>query len=157
MDYSALVGRLAEAGAVLYVGGYGPDAGLMVRAARRRGDERLQLVGGDGLGMDEFWIVAGSAGVGAIFTGRPAVRGRPSAAAVLAEFRARGLGPRPGGIGAYAAVQVWAQAVARAGRLAPAAVAGALRRGRFDTVLGRVGFDDKGDPEGAGWEDVDRR
>jgi hypothetical protein len=27
-----------------------------------------------------------------------------------------------------------------------------LRRGRFDTVLGRVAFDDNGDLEGASWQ-----
>ena len=153
MDYSALVSRLQRAGiAVLYIGGYGPDAGLIVRTARQRGDDHLQPIGSDGFGMDEFWIVAGLAGEGTIFTDRPDVRGQPEAAAVLAEFRARGLGPRPFGIGAYAAVQVWAQAVERAGSVDLAAVAGALRHGRFDTVLGRVAFDDRGDLTGAAWQ-----
>ena len=153
MDYSALVSRLQRAGIdVLYIGGYGPDAGLIVRTARQRGDDRLQPIGSDGFGMDEFWIVAGLAGEGTIFTDRPDVRGQPEAAAVLAEFRARGLGPRPFGIGAYAAVQVWAQAVERAGSVDLAAVAGALRHGRFDTVLGRVAFDDRGDLTGAAWQ-----
>ena len=151
-DYSALVARLQRAGVeVLYIGGYGPDAGLILRTARERGAD-LQLIGGDGLAMDEFWAVAGSAGEGTIFSGRPDVRGLPEAAAVLARFRARGLGPRPFGLGAYAAVEVWAQAVERAGSLELAAVARVLRRGWFDTVLGPIAFDDQGDLEGAGWQ-----
>jgi branched-chain amino acid transport system substrate-binding protein len=151
-DYAALVARLQRAGIdVLYIGGYGPDAGRILRTARERGDD-LQLIGGDGLGMDEFWLSAGAAGAGTIFSGRPDVRGLPEAAAVLAAFRARGLGPRPFGIGAYAAVEVWAQAVERAGTPDPGTVARGLRRGRFDTVLGPVAFDDKGDLEGAGWQ-----
>jgi branched-chain amino acid transport system substrate-binding protein len=150
-------GRLAEqlrgdAIDVLYVGGSGPDAGLIVRTAREQGN-RLQLVGGDALGMDEFWTVAGEAGEGTIFSSRPAVRWRSDAAAIRTAFRVRRLGPGTGGgIGAYAAVQVWAKAVERAGTTELAAVARALRRGRFDTVLGRVAFDDKGDLRGAGWE-----
>lgn len=45
---------------------------------------------------------------------------------------------------AYAIVQVWAQAVEQAGTFAPDAVAEALRSSQFDTVLGRIGFDQKG-------------
>ena len=151
-DYTALVMRLQRADIdALYIGGYGPDAGRILRTARERGGD-LQLIGGDGLGMDEFWLSAGAAGAGTIFTARPDVRELPEAAAVLAEFRARGLGRRPGGIGAYAAVEVWAQAVKRAGALEPAAVAGVLRRGWFATALGPVAFDGKGDLEGADWQ-----
>ena len=136
---------------MLYVGGYGPDAGLILRTARERGLD-LQLVGGDGLGMDEFWAVAGERGEGTIFSGRWDVRDRPQAADLLARFRARGLGTRTLGVGAYAAVQVWAQAVERAGSLELADVAGTLLRGRFDTVVGRVAFDNKGDLLGAAWQ-----
>jgi len=151
-DYTGLLARLREAHVdVLYIGGYGPDAGLILRTARERGDD-LQVVGGDGLGMDGFWAVTGDVGEGTIFSGRPDVRARPEAAALLARFQARGLGPRTAGLGAYAAVQVWARAVERAGTLELAPVANALRRGRFDTVLGRVGFDHKGDLEDAAWQ-----
>jgi branched-chain amino acid transport system substrate-binding protein len=151
-DYAGLLGRLQQAGIeVLYIAGYGPDAGRILRAARERGID-LQLVGGDGLDMDEFWAIAGHLGEGTIFSGRPDVRARPEAAELLARFRRRGLGTRDFGLGAYAAVQVWAQAVERAESLELAAVAETLRRGRFDTVLGRVGFDHKGDLEAAAWQ-----
>lgn len=151
-DYAALVARLRDAAVdVLYVGGTGPDAGLILRTAREMGDD-LQLIGGDGLGLDEFWTVAGELGEGTIFSSSPAVRWRSEAAEVLAAFRARGLGSRTRGMAAYAAVQVWAQAVERAGTDRLAAVARMLRRGRFNTILGRVAFDPKGDLRGAGWE-----
>ena len=48
----------------------------------------------------------------------------------------------------YAVVQVWAQAVEQAGTFAPGPVAEALRTRQFDTVLGRIGFDRKGDVTG---------
>lgn len=151
-DYADLLRRLRQARIeVLYIGGYGPDAGRILRAARERGID-LQLVGGDGLDMDEFWAVAGHLGEGTMFSGRPDVRARPEAAEVLARFRGKGLGTRDFGLGAYAAVQVWAQAVERAGSLELAVVAETLRRGRFDTVLGRVAFDHKGDLKAAGWQ-----
>ena len=42
-------------------------------------------------------------------------------------------------------MQVWAQAVARVGTLDSAAVTAALHDHEFDTVLGKVSFDDNGD------------
>ncbi len=151
-DYSALVGRLRRAAVdVAYVGGYGPDAARIVRAARARGDG-LQLVGGHALGMPEFWAIAGAAGEGTLFTGRRDTGRGPGEARVLRELRARGQGRRPTSLASYAAVQVWAQAVERAGTPDPAAVARALHGGRFETVIGRVAFDAKGDLEGAAWQ-----
>ena len=151
-DYTDLLRRLREARIeVLYIGGYGPDAGLILRSARESGDD-LQMIGGDGLDMEGFWSVAGEFGERTIFSGRPDVRNRPAAAAVLERIRSRGLRPLATGLGTYAAVQVWAQAVTRAGTPELAAVTRALRRGHFDTVLGRVAFDAKGDLESAAWQ-----
>jgi branched-chain amino acid transport system substrate-binding protein len=149
-DYDALAARLAgHAVDVLYIGGYGADAGAVMRSLRPQGDQ-VQLIGGDALGGEEFWLAAGAAGEGTIFSARPAIRWGSEAAAVRAALRGRG--PGPGGVAAYAAVEVWAQAVERAGTAAASLVAEELRRGRFDTVLGRVAFDDKGDLRGAGWQ-----
>jgi branched-chain amino acid transport system substrate-binding protein len=151
-DYDALVARLrCHDIDVLYVGGYGRDAGRILRSAREQGID-VQLVGGDGIGMDEFWAVAGKAGEGAIFSARPAIRWHTDASAVRTELRMRAPGPGNQGIAAYAAVEVWAEAVERAGTDDLAAVADELRRGRFHTVLGRVAFDDNGDLRGAGWQ-----
>jgi branched-chain amino acid transport system substrate-binding protein len=151
-DYTDLLARLRQARIdVAYIGGYGPDAALLLRTARERGHD-LQLIGGDGLGMDGFWSVAGEFGEYTIFSERPDVRDRPDAAALLERFRDRGLDTRVGGLGAYAAVQVWAQAAERAGTLELASVARTLRRGSFDTVLGPLAFDRKGDLKGAAWQ-----
>ena len=49
---------------------------------------------------------------------------------------------------AYAAIQAWAQAVEEAGVFDHEAVAEALRTHEFDTVLGTIGFDEKGDVAG---------
>jgi branched-chain amino acid transport system substrate-binding protein len=151
-DYDALVARLrCHAIDVLYVGGYGPDAARILRSAREQGLD-VQLVGGDGIGMDEFWAIAREAGEGAIFSARPAIRWHTDASAVRTALYARAPGPGSHGIAAYAAVEVWAEAVERAGTDDLAAVADELRRGRFHTVLGRVAFDAKGDLRGAGWQ-----
>ncbi|MEE9589638.1 MAG: ABC transporter substrate-binding protein, partial [Hyphomicrobiaceae bacterium] len=52
---------------------------------------------------------------------------------------------------AYGAVQVWAQAVAKAGTFELDAVIEALQSHQFDTVLGKIGFDEKGDITTAGF------
>jgi branched-chain amino acid transport system substrate-binding protein len=48
----------------------------------------------------------------------------------------------------YGAVQAWAQAVQQAGSFKPDAVIKALKSGTFDTVIGKIGFDEKGDVTG---------
>jgi branched-chain amino acid transport system substrate-binding protein len=151
-DYSALAARLQSAAIeVLFLGGYGPDAARIVRALRARGDN-LQLVGGDGLGMEEFWKIAGEAGAGTLFSARPEPKEPSGTAELLERPQALGLGTRSAVLGWYAAVQVWAQAVERARTLDSAALIKILHRGGFETVLGRVAFDSKGDLEGASWE-----
>lgn len=150
-DYDALAARLeAAAIEVLYVGGYGPDAARILLAVRARGDD-LQLIGGDGLGMEEFWSVAGPVGEGTLFSARPIPAAMPATVELMTEFQTRGLGTRSGGVAAFAAVEAWAEAVERAGTVKPPEVASMLRRGRFTTVLGAVAFDAKGDLEGASW------
>jgi branched-chain amino acid transport system substrate-binding protein len=47
-----------------------------------------------------------------------------------------------------AAVQAWAHAVGQAGTTDAVPVAEVLRRRQFDTVLGTIGFDAKGDVTG---------
>jgi branched-chain amino acid transport system substrate-binding protein len=152
IDYAALIERLVkERIGILYVAGYGPDAGRIVRAAHVLGGD-TRYVGGDGLGMPEFWTEAGTAGEGAVFTTRPDLADSPGAASVLAALHTLGVATQSTVLGYYAATQVWAEAVARAGTPDPATVTTALHRGRFASVLGRIGFDEKGDVIGATWQ-----
>jgi branched-chain amino acid transport system substrate-binding protein len=70
------------------------------------------------------------------------------AAEVVARFRAQGYEPLGTTLNAYTAVQVWAQAVEAAGSPELDAVTAVLHSRQFDTVLGRIGFDEKGDITG---------
>ncbi len=45
----------------------------------------------------------------------------------------------------YAAFQVWSQAVAKAGSTDPKKVIDTIKAGEWDTVLGKMAFDSKGD------------
>jgi branched-chain amino acid transport system substrate-binding protein len=150
-DYSAEIAELQAAGiSVLYVGGYYTEAALMVRAARDRGYV-LQLVSGDALSTEDFELIAGPAAEGAEFTFAPDARRNVEAAAVVKRFRAENFEPEGYTLNAYAAVQAWAQAVEKANSLDIQAVIASLHSHQFDTVLGRKGFDSKGDIVGASW------
>ena len=66
----------------------------------------------------------------------------------MAHFRAQGYDPVGYTLYAYAAVQVWAQAVEAVGSLELDKVTETMHSRHFDTVLGRIGFDEKGDVTG---------
>jgi branched-chain amino acid transport system substrate-binding protein len=149
VDFSGLVDRLiAEGIDVVYVGGRESEIALMLLQARREGLE-APFVSGDALVSSDFWQIAGEAAQGAMFTFSPDPSASPAAEAVIARFRETGpFDPSGYTLHAHAAVQAWARAVEAAGSLSPASVRAALRRGRFDTVLGSLGFDERGDVVG---------
>jgi branched-chain amino acid transport system substrate-binding protein len=66
----------------------------------------------------------------------------------VARFRAQGYEPLGTTLHAYTAVQVWAEAVETAGSLDLDAVTQVMHSRQFDTVLGTIGFDAKGDVTG---------
>ena len=73
-------------------------------------------------------------------------RRRVEAEAVIARFSDVGYDPvSVTALNAYATVQAWAQAVETTGTTDSETVSSALRRKTFDTVLGKLGFDIKGD------------
>ena len=73
----------------------------------------------------------------------------PAAAEVVEAFRSKNLDPAGYALYAYAAVQVWAQAAEKAGSTDFDEVTAAMYANTFDTVLGPIKFDDKGDVVGA--------
>jgi branched-chain amino acid transport system substrate-binding protein len=93
-------------------------------------------------------MIAGPAVEGTLMAAAADMRASPQAAEVVARFEAQGYEPLGFTLYAYAAVQVWAQAVEAAGSLDLNAVTLAMRSRQFDTVLGRIGFDEKGDVTG---------
>jgi branched-chain amino acid transport system substrate-binding protein len=133
---------------VLYYAGYSTEAALIIRQARAQ-DYDLQLVSGDALYTEQFWLITGPAGEGALFTSPPDPRSNPEAAEVVHNFRAAHYEPEGGTLHTYASIQVWAQAVEEAGTVEVDAVAEVLRNQEFDTVLGHIGFDGNGDIAGS--------
>ena len=148
-DYLSLVEKLVNRKIdVLYAGGYQDDIGIIVRQAKKV-LPNLHLVSGDALMGTQFLYVAGKAGEGTYFTFGPDMRLKPEAQDVVAAIREEDA-YEPDGytLYGYGAVQAWAQAVQQAGSFKPKAVIDALKTGEFDTILGKIGFDEKGDVTG---------
>jgi len=144
-DYSALVSRMKSEGiTVMYIGGYQTETGLIIRQAKEQG-MKVTLVGGDALVTNEFWQITGASGEGTIMTFPSDPRKRPTAAAVVKEFTDKKIDPEGYVLYTYAAIQEWAAAAAKAGTTDPKKVADVLRAGTWDTVLGPISYDSKGD------------
>ena len=144
-DFNALVSRM-KAGAidVVYVGGYHTEAGLILRQMRAQG-LNAQMISGDAIATNEFWSITGEAGTGMLFTFGPDPRKRPTAAAVVKRFKDKGIDPEGYTLYTYAALQIWTQAVQKAKTTDPKKVAAAVKAGNWNTVLGPISYDKKGD------------
>jgi branched-chain amino acid transport system substrate-binding protein len=145
-DYSALVSRLKAANiSVIYIGGYQTEAGLIIRQAKEQG-MNVTLISGDALLTSEFWQITGATGEGTMMTFASDPRKRPAAAAVVKEFEAKKIDPEGYVLYTYAAIQIWAEAATKAGTTDPKKVSAELKSGGpWDSVLGPIGFDAKGD------------
>lgn len=144
-DFDELLSRLRGAEVdVLFVGGYSVEAGLIVLQAREQGYE-LQLIGGDSLHNSDYWMIAGDSAEGTLFTFDSDPREHPAAIELVQRFRAVDYEPEGYTLHTYAAIQVWAQAVSDAGSTEGPVVAEAMRARTYDTVLGSLRFDAKGD------------
>jgi branched-chain amino acid transport system substrate-binding protein len=152
VDYFEVVEKIQRTSIdVLYYAGYPPEAGLLIRQLRDRGDD-LHLVAADGLSSEDFWLIAGAAGEGTLFTSFRDPSRDPGAAAILDRAREHRIMPNYRVLYSYGAVQAWAAAVEKAGSLDPEAVSRSLHGQEFDTVLGRIRFDAKGNVLPAGFE-----
>lgn len=149
-DYSAIVSRMKQAGIeVIYVGGYHTETGLIARQAKEQG-MNITMVGGDALATAEFWQISGPAGENTLMTFPSDPRKRPTAAKVVAEFKTKGFDPEGYTLYTYAAIQVWAEAAKKAGTTDARKVAALLHQGQtWDSVLGGITFDKKGDVKNA--------
>jgi branched-chain amino acid transport system substrate-binding protein len=144
-DFNALVSKLKAAAIdVVYVGGYHTEAGLILRQMRDQG-MKAQMISGDALATNEFWSITGPAGEGMLFTFGPDPRKKPTAAAVVKKFKDKGIDPEGYTLYTYAALQIWSQAAAKAGTTDAKKVAATLKSGKWNTVLGPITYDKKGD------------
>jgi len=148
LDYAPLVAKLkAKQIAVVFIGGYHTEVGLIAREMLRQ-QLSAQLFSGDALATDDYWGLAGDAAEGTLMTFWPDPSTDPMAANVVAKLKARGIAPTRHALFSYAAVQAWAQASNAAqttGSTAAKTVVKALTTRSFRTVAGTFRFDAKGD------------
>lgn len=144
-DFSALVTRLkSEKVDLLFLGGYYTEGGLIARQMRDQGLKTV-LMGGDALVSEEFWAITGPAGEGTMMTFSPDPRKNPDNTELVKYYRDHNYEPEAYTLYTYGSIQAWAQAVEKAGTTDTKKVAAVLKSNSFDTVLGRIGFDSKGD------------
>ncbi|MCW5702818.1 MAG: branched-chain amino acid ABC transporter substrate-binding protein [Bradyrhizobium sp.] len=144
-DFTAIVSRMKRDNIdLVYVGGYHQESGLLVRQMRDQG-MKTALMAGDALADKEFASITGPAGEGTLFTFGPDPRNKPTAKAIVEKFKAKGIDPEGYTLYTYAAIQVWAQAAAKAGTIDPKKVMAAIKAGTWDTVIGKISYDAKGD------------
>jgi branched-chain amino acid transport system substrate-binding protein len=147
-EYSTLVSKMQAAGVdVFFLGGLQRETGLIFREAHDRGYD-LRLISSSAGQSESFPLIAGPGLEGTAMAANRDMRASPAAADVVARFRAQGYEPLGTTLYAYAAVEVWAQAAEAAGSLDLDAVTQVLHSREFDTVLGKIGFDQKGDVTG---------
>jgi branched-chain amino acid transport system substrate-binding protein len=154
-DLSEFVARLKAARIdAVYFGGLAPEAAILLHAMRDAG-LAATLVASDGILDPGFATAAGALGEGTVMTLSPDPPRLPEVRGVRSSARSSEADSVASG--AYAAVQILAEAVERAraadpktGRIADGrSVADALRAGPMRTLLGPVGFDARGDRTGS--------
>jgi branched-chain amino acid transport system substrate-binding protein len=144
-DFNAIVSRLKRDNIdLVYVGGYHQEAGLILRQMRDQGLKTI-LMAGDALFDKEFASITGPAAEGTLFTFGPDPRNNPAAKATVEKFRAKNIDPEGYTLYTYAAMQVWSQAVAKTGSTDAKKVMAKIKAGAWETVIGNLSFDAKGD------------
>ncbi|SFO68257.1 amino acid/amide ABC transporter substrate-binding protein, HAAT family [Bradyrhizobium sp. Ghvi] len=144
-DFNAIVSRLKKENIdLVYVGGYHQEAGLILRQMRDQGMKTI-LMSGDALADKEYASITGPAGEGTLFTFGPDPRNKPTAKKIVEAFKAKGIDPEGYTLYTYAAMQVWSQAAKKAGTTDAKKVMAAIKAGKWDTVLGQLEYDAKGD------------
>jgi branched-chain amino acid transport system substrate-binding protein len=150
-DFTALITKMKQAGVdLIYLGGYHTEAGLITRQAHEQG-LNATMMSGDALVTDEYWAITGDTGQGTLMTFSPDPRKNEAAQPVVEEFEAAGYDPEGYTLYTYAAIQAWADAVEAAGSTDLEPVIEALHGTQFETVLGAISFDEKGDVQGSNY------
>ncbi|NEW89472.1 MULTISPECIES: branched-chain amino acid ABC transporter substrate-binding protein [Rhodopseudomonas] len=144
-DFNSIVSRLKrDAIDLVYIGGYHQEAGLILRQMRDQGLKTVMMAG-DAMNDKEFASITGPLAEGTLFTFGPDPRNKPTAKAIVEKFKGKGIDPEGYTLYTYAAFQIWSQAVEKAKSTDPKKVIETIKAGEWDTVLGKLAFDAKGD------------
>jgi len=144
-DYSAVITKLKSAGVdFVYFGGYHPELGLLLRQSREQG-LNVQFMGPEGTANQDLVAIAGPAIDGLLVTLPSDFTKLPGNKDIVKAFRDAKRDPDGAfQMPAYAAVQVLAKSIDAVGE-DPAKVADHMHKNSFDTAIGKVEYDVKGD------------
>jgi branched-chain amino acid transport system substrate-binding protein len=145
-DYSAVVTKLKAQGVdFVYFGGYHPELGLIMRQASEQG-VKTRFMGPEGVGNKDITAIAGAASEGMLVTLPADFMADPANAPLAKAFADKKRDPNgPFQLPAYAGVQVIADSIAATGSTDPVKVAAHMHKSAFQTPIGKVEYDAKGD------------
>jgi branched-chain amino acid transport system substrate-binding protein len=144
-DFTALINKMKQAKIdIIVLGGYHTAGALMIKQAREQG-LAAKMMGFDSLETAEFAQLGGAATDGVLMSFPPKAEDDPKNAALVKKFRDAKYNPEGYTLFSYAAVKAWAEAAKKAKATDAAAVAAALRSGKYDSAVGVLEFDQKGD------------
>ncbi len=144
-DYSAVITKLKALNPdLIYFGGYHAELGLLLRQAREQG-LKTQFMGPEGVANKDLVAIAGPAVEGLLVTLPADFSKLPANKDVLEHFKTYKRSPDGAfTFPAYAAVQILADSIGAVGDN-PEKVAEYMHSHPFDTAIGKVEYDEKGD------------
>jgi branched-chain amino acid transport system substrate-binding protein len=144
-DFTALINKMKQAKIdIIVLGGYHTAGAMLIKQSREQAFG-AQMVGFDALEDAEFGKLGGAATNGVLMSFPPKAEDDPKNAALVKKFRDAKYEPAGYTLFTYAAVKVWADAAKKANSIEAAKVAAALRAGTFDSAVGPLSYDQKGD------------
>ncbi|ANN66874.1 branched-chain amino acid ABC transporter substrate-binding protein [Bordetella bronchialis] len=144
-DYSAVITKLKSAGVdFVYFGGYHPELGLLLRQSREQG-LNVQFMGPEGTANQDLVAIAGPAIDGLLVTLPSDFTKLPGNEGIVKAFHDKKRDPDGAfQMPAYAAVQILADSIGAVGE-DPTKVADYMHKHSFNTAIGKVEYDAKGD------------
>ena len=144
-DFAALINKMKQAKIdIIVLGGYHTAGALLIKQSKEQGLPAT-MVGFDALATPEFSQLGGAATDGVLMSFPPKAEDNPKNAALVKKFRDAKFNPEGYTLFTYAAVKVWADAANKAKSTDAATVAKALRTGSYDSAVGPLAYDTKGD------------
>jgi branched-chain amino acid transport system substrate-binding protein len=145
-DFSALIAKLQKNNVdFVYYGGYHPELGLILRQTAEKG-LNIQFMGPEGIVNSDLAKIAGEAVENVLATAPKSFDQNPENAALVDFIKERGEDPTgPFVFPAYSAVQIMTNAMTATGSTDPEEVAEYVHNNAFDTTIGKVVYDEKGD------------
>lgn len=144
-DYSAVITKLKSVNPdLIYFGGYHAELGLLLRQAREQ-DLQTQFMGPEGVANDDLVAIAGPAVEGLLVTLPADFTKLEGNETILEHFKTYNRSPNGAfNMPAYAAVQILVESINAVGE-DPDKVADYMHSNTFDTAIGKVEYDEKGD------------